>query len=328
MSDWRIAVAHAAGDSVRAVYDDLLGARCRIAYVHGAAPGDRTKALAEAHVLITINLREEIAPDERRLLGGLRLVQQLTAGVDHVPFATLPAGVPVAGNAGVFAAPMAEHVVAMMLAAAKRLAVEDRAMRRGEFNQSAPNRMLAGEVCAILGLGGVGRAVARLVRALGMKVHAVNRTGVADEPVEFLGTLADLEAVLRPAAVVVLSLALTRATEGLIGARELAWTRDDVILVNVARGELIDQGALYRHLLARPRSTACLDAWWVEPIRHGEFRLEHPFLELPNVIASPHNSAVVPGSLPAAARRAAENVRRLIDGRAPLRLVTDEEKLR
>ena len=168
------------------------------------------------------------------------------------------------------------------------------------------------------GSAGSGERRVPLVRALGMRVLAVNQRGTSDEQVDFVGTLADLETVLRGADVVVVSLPLTKDTRGLLGARELAWLRPDAILVNVARGPIIEEEALYHHLLDHPQCMAGLEVWWDEPFRDGRFQVTHPFLELPNVLGCPHNSGMVPGSLEVGVRRAAENVRRFLLGEAIL----------
>src|SRR5438270_13760102 len=94
----------------------------------------------------------------------------------------LPRELLIAANKGGGAEPMSEHVVALALAAAKRLFIEHANLKRGEFNQRSANRMLRGGVCGILGFGNVGVATARLMRAFGMKIHAINRRGASDEP--------------------------------------------------------------------------------------------------------------------------------------------------
>ncbi|MEE2970197.1 MAG: hypothetical protein VX741_08700, partial [Pseudomonadota bacterium] len=141
------------GDALRAIYRESLGGAAELLF---AADGhdDAARAVAEAEVLIVGNLRIELTEDERGNLENVGLIQALTAGVDHIPFSTLPAAVPVAYNPGVYAEPMAEHVVAMAFAAGKRLSGEHAAMRDGAFNQFAPTRRMADSTCAILGFGG------------------------------------------------------------------------------------------------------------------------------------------------------------------------------
>jgi phosphoglycerate dehydrogenase-like enzyme len=288
-------------------------------------PDERASALRRTTVFLAWHLKD-LRPRETELLRGTRLVQFMTAGVDFIPLSELPVGIPVASNGGAYAAPMAEHAFAMVLAAAKRLLAEHRAMASGQFNQFARNRMLAGGVCGILGFGGIGAAVARLARGIGMRVHAVNRRGSSDEPVNWIATPERLDELLSAADVLVVSTPLTRATHGLIDAQALARMKKDAILVNLARGEIIDERALYDHLRAHPGFTACIDAWWVEPVRHGTFRMDLPFLDLPNVIASPHNSAQA-GDPEAGLRHALANCCRALRGETPLHLIGPDERL-
>ncbi len=94
----------------------------------------------------------------------------------------------------------------------------------------------------------------------------------------------------------------------------LFFLKPDAILINVARGGIIDEAALYAHLLSHPGFRAGIDTWWVEPLRDEEFRTNYPFFSLPNVLGSPHTSAMVPGSDVAASGEAAKNVKRFPTG--------------
>lgn len=287
----------------------------------------RAAALRGATALLARNTAKELRPHEPALIERAKLIQFINAGVDFVPLKVFPPAIPIAANGGAYAEPMAEHALAMVLAAAKRLLIEHNALAAGTFNQHTRNRSLAGKTCGILGFGGIGVATARLMRALGMRVHAINRRGASDEPTDWIGTPADLDTLLAAADVLVICTPLTPRTLGWIGARELGLMRPDAILANLARGEIVDEAALFAHLQTHPKFTACIDAWWIEPVRHGEFRMDHPFLLLPNVIGSPHNSASVPGTGETGLRRAVANIRRALAGETPLYLVGADERM-
>jgi phosphoglycerate dehydrogenase-like enzyme len=311
----------------RAVIADAIGGVARLVYLADLDAAGRTRTLGEASAILARDTGKDLHPNEAQHIRSARLIQFLTAGIDFVPLNALPSGIPVASNGGAYAEPMAEHGLAMVLAAAKRLLIEHAALARGEFNQQTRNRTLSGKVCGVLGFGGIGVATARLMRAMGMRIHAINRRGRTDEPTDWIGSVSDLDALLTAADVLIVSTPLTPATKNLIGARELGLMKPDAILVNLARGEVIQEAPLFAHLQAHPGFFACIDAWWVEPIRHGAFRMDHPFLSLPNVIGSPHNSASVPGMTEAALRRAVANIRRALDGETPHYIVTAEERM-
>ena len=326
MSD-TVAVTFNVRPPERAALTDAIGTAARLVYLTDLDDAGRTAALRNATAILARDTGTDLRPGEAEHIQSARLIQFMTAGIDFVKLDTLPAAIPVASNGGAYAEPMAEHALAMTLAAAKRLFIEHAALARGEFNQHTRNRTLSGKVCGILGFGGIGIATARLMRAMGMRIHAINRGGRSDEPTDWIGTVADLDSLLSAADVLIVSTPLTKATRNWIGARELALMKPDAILVNLARGEIVQQAPLFAHLQAHPAFFACIDAWWVEPVRHGGFRVDHPFLSLPNVIGSPHNSASVPGMTEAALRRAVANIRRALAGEPPHYVLGAEERM-
>ena len=304
---------------------DVIGATldgvAEVTYLSEAGEGLREAALASADAVLAWMLDAELRPEELAHLGSTGLIQLLSAGVDQVPFDQIPDGVPVASNAGAYAKPMSEHVLALVLALAKRLPQNHAALVRGVFDQQTPTRSIHGSLVGILGFGGIGQASARLFQALGAHVYAINRSGRTDATVDRIGKMEDLDALLGAADIVVVSLPLTRATDGLIGRRELSLMKPDGILVNVARAGIIDEDALYEHLERNPSFSAGIDAWWQEPRGQRAFATRHPFLTLPNLIGSPHNSAIVAGSLTEAAAYAADNVARHLRGEPVRNLV-------
>ena len=148
------------------VADGLAGASA-IIYLAELDEAARAEALRNAGALLTHNTAKDLRPGEAALLCSARLIQFTIAGVDFIPFSDLPEGVPVATNGGGYAESMAEHALAMTLAAAKRLIVEHENLKRGQFNQFTRNRRLAGGVCGIFGFGGIGAATGRLMSSIG-----------------------------------------------------------------------------------------------------------------------------------------------------------------
>jgi phosphoglycerate dehydrogenase-like enzyme len=309
-----VAVTYPAGGEFARITASTLAGDASLTFTHPLADSERREVLRRAEAVLGWELDKEIPDGALSDAPRLAFLQLLSAGADGVDYAAVPSHVVMASNVGAFAGPMAEHVLAMTLSLAKRLRQRQAALTAGRFEHWLPSLTLDGAVCAILGFGGIGTVTARLMRALGARIYAVNRTGRTSEPAEFTGTLADLDQVLAAADVLVICLPLTLATRGLIGARELALMKPAAIVVNVARGAIIDERALYEHLRAHPDFGAGIDTWWDEPADGQPFRPGHPFPELGNVVGSPHNSAMVPGILPAVARLAAENVRRFLRG--------------
>ena len=321
-----LVVAFKLNDAHRAIVAETLDGAGEVVFLPDLDDAAREAALRNAGAVLIWNTTE-LKSHELALIASAKLLQTMTAGVDFLQFSALPQDLPVASNGGAYAEPMAEHALAMALAAAKRLLIEHAALATGAFNQFVPNKMLAGGVCGIFGFGGIGVATAKLMRGLGMQVHAINRRGSTDAEVDWIGGTDQLDTLLAASDVLVISAPLSRLTRGIIDRAALARMKPDAILINLARGEIINEAALYAHLQAHPQFTACIDAWWIEPVRHGRFAMDQPFLTLPNVIGSPHNSASVSAWRGVGLRRAVENCRRALLGETPRFLVREEEKL-
>jgi len=124
----------------------------------------------------------------------------------------------------------------------------------------------------------------------------------------------NLKTVLEASDVVVITTPLTLKTRNLIGQRQLEWMKQDAILINVGRGDVIDQKALYDHLKSHSNFRAGIDTWWSEPVSRGPFQIDYPFFELPNIIGSPHCADHVPRAMADATRKALENVKQFLLG--------------
>jgi len=174
---------------------------------------------------------------------------------------------------------VAEHALALMLAAGRSVAQMDRAIRAGAF-EPVSGIEFAGRSLGVVGTGGIGREMARLGAALGMRVLAWNRSGVPDDlPAQAL----ELDDLLAQADVVSLHLALNEGTRGLIDRRRLGLLKPGAILINTARGALVDEAALVEALQSGRIAHAGLDVFATEPLPP-----DHPLIGLSNVTLTAH----------------------------------------
>jgi glycerate dehydrogenase len=319
-----ILISYNTGQTHRKILEEVLSGRADIEFLSDIVQEERTSVIERAEVVLSRSPAGEFSAEELGLLRHLRLIQLITAGAEHLPFPLLPAGAKIASNPGAFAEPMAEHILAMVLTFAKRLCVNQVKLKRGEFDQKTENRNLRGLALGVLGFGGIGRAAAGIMRALGLRILAINTSGRTLEQVDFIGAMDDFEYLLKNSDVLLVSIPLNIRTRGLIGSRELAVMKPDAILINVARGAIIDEQSLYLHLVEHPDFCAGIDTWWTEPAMGGEFKVDYPFFDLSNFLGSPHNSSITPGTLDNAVRLAAENVMDFLGGGK----ITDERKIR
>ena len=310
-----ILVTYAPGEEEKDIYREVLEDIANVHFLADKTGNERIELLNGAEVVIVLSFsQKEIDPTEISRLENMRFVQLIYAGADNIPFARISADITLASNAGAFAEPIAEHVLALTLALAKNLFTKYKMLCDGRFDRSGFNRKLRDGICGIIGFGGNGRKIAETMRAMGMKVYGINRSGKTGAPVDFMGNDTDMKKVLQAADVVVLTLPLTRETRNLLGKKELTWMKPDAILINVGRGDVINQQALYSHLVSNPDFRAGIDTWWSEPTGKEAFNLDYPFFDLPNIIGSPHVADHVPPSIPDATRIALENVRNFLMG--------------
>jgi glycerate dehydrogenase len=249
------------------------------------------------------------------------MLQTLVAGVDHLPYRTLPRNVIVCANAGAYNTSVSEHAMALLLAAAKDIPERTREIRSGVFDQSAMSKPLAGTTVLVLGMGGIGTTVAGICRALRMHVIGVSRSGAPVPPADEGGRLEDLPRLLPRAEYVVLALPLTARTKNLVDRRFLAAMREDAVLVNVARGRIVVEDDLYEHLRTHPAFRAALDVWWVYPDGRAGRPFHRRFDALPNVVMTPHNANAVPAQRREAMEAAVDNVLRFLRGETPRHVV-------
>ena len=278
------------------------------------------RALPEADIAFAAFVDRDIVGS----LSRLRWVQVPAAGVGHVLSDELVASPIIVTSArGVRARPIAEYVLAVALALARQLhaAFRHQVAHRwalDELEASGTIRTLNGRRMAIVGLGAIGREVARVATAFGLRVSAIRKHADlgASEGVEEVLPPAALAELLAKSDVIVLTAALTAETRHLVDRASLAHVRRGALLINVGRGQLIDDAAVIEALGDGRLGGAALDVFTREPLDPGS-----PYWDLPNVIVTPHISGAMEDYWTPLVALFAENLRRFESGLALVNVV-------
>jgi phosphoglycerate dehydrogenase-like enzyme len=280
-----------------------------------------------------------IPPDILERAPNLQWLQLLAAGCDHLVGTPVMDGrIPITTASGVHATPIAEYVLGTMLGFYRWIIHADRAQMRGEWvpqgKVALVSRELRGKTIGIIGYGSIGREVARLAKPFGTRIIAVKRDPARKEDSGYVipgtgdaeGTIPDamygtdeLLSVLPECDVVVLAVPSTTATRQLLGEEEFRAMKTGSYLINIARGDVIDEGAFARFMESGHLAGAALDVFEEEPLRS-----DSPFWEMENVLVTPHISGASRAHLRRCFELFVDNLERFDCGDPLLNLVSAE----
>jgi len=265
--------------------------------------------LREAQGVINIRAYSKFTPEVFAACPELKIISVLGIGTDNVNLeAAERHGVLVCNTPGYSAVSVGEHSLTLMLAAARQIPRLDSELRGGNWTR-LPMTQLHGKTLGVIGFGDIARQVALIGRGIGMDVISWT-FNPSDERarkhnVRFVG----LEELLSTSDVVSINIRSSPRTQGLIGARELKMMKPTAILVNTARGAIVDEAALVEALKSGAIAAAGLDVFTTEPLPP-----DSPFLSLPNVVVTPHTAGITPEATAAGNRMVVDNIIQFIQG--------------
>jgi len=251
--------------------------------------------------------------------GKVKMIQTISAGVDHIDFSRIGKDTVVCSNAGAYAISVAEHVFALLLAGTKKIIEKNDEMKRGIFN-STPTTLLYGKTLGIIGYGGIGKRVARIAKSFDMNIIAIGRKD-KNEFVDHYYNLNNLEFLVKNSDFILISIPLNKETFNLIDIDVLNKIKNGGILINVARPEIIKKDDLFDFLKRRKDVLYLSDVWWDEP--------EIKNTNIENAILTPHIAGGKSGEIMEIAfKEAYENILRFINKKELKNLVNRNEYLK
>jgi len=297
----------------------------RLAELEGAGDEETAAATREAAAVMVVSayLRAEVIAQMTRC----KLISRLGTGVDKIAVdEATRRGIIVANLPDFCTEEVADHTLALLLAAARQLPLYAAAMRQGRQPRAVPHlHRLATQTLGVIGFGRIGRAVARRARAFGMRVLACDPVLTPEVATEQGVETADLDRLLAEADYVALLCPLTGANREMLGGAQFRRMKPGAVLVNTARGELVNEADLVHALRKGLLRYAALDVFGgINVFAPDGFPTDHPLFSLDNVLLTPHVAAYSAESMVAARVGGAQAVVEVLAGRWPGHVVNPE----
>jgi phosphoglycerate dehydrogenase-like enzyme len=261
----------------------------------------------------------------------LRMIQTFTAGVENIDFSAIQKKEHlIVCNTHINAAEVAEYAITLLFTVAKNIIPNDRELRKGDwkyaFGGPSPNVEIRKKTCLIIGLGNIGSEIAKRLKCFNVTIHAVNRSGTSKhaELVEKLVKIDDMKHLVKDADFIILSLPLTSESKGLVNEQFISLMKPSSIIVNVSRGTIIEEEALFNALRENKIRGAGLDVWWRYPKKWGstgEPPTDMPFQDLENLVVSPHRAGYSENTEREYFQFTGENILRFIKGETPHNII-------
>ncbi|MGI2328227.1 2-hydroxyacid dehydrogenase [Planococcus sp. YIM B11945] len=277
--------------------------------------------LAEASGLLCL-LTEEMDEEMISCAKNLKVISNMAAGYNNIDIAAASKnGIAVTNTPGVLTETTADLTFALLMATARRIPEAENYLKNGEWKTWSPMQLTGqdvfGATLGIIGLGRIGESVAKRAKGFDMKILYHNRSRKPESEKELGIEYTDFQTLLTESDFVCIMTPLTPQTKNLIGEDELALMKETSILLNTARGGIVDEKALYQALANHEIWAAGLDVFEKEPIE-----LDHPLLTLPNVVTLPHIGSASIKTRKKMADLAVENLTAVLEDRTPRHLVT------
>lgn len=257
------------------------------------------------------------APMSAKVIGALekcKVISRYGIGYDNVDIkAAERKGIWVTNVPGYCTEEVAEHALGMLLCCVRRIPFKDRSVREGKWNLNQPIRRMSGRTLGIIGFGSTGRAFWEKVQGFGFKRILINDPCIEKKLLPgMFGEAASFEKVIAESDFISLHVPLKDATRHLIDRRTISLMKNGVIIINISRGSVIDEAALFDALTSGKIASAGLDVFEKEPLAQ-----DHPFLSLDNVILSDHSAYYSEESVSELKMRTAINARDILEGKIP-----------